>query len=229
MRSSTLAVPALLAALVVPMRVLVACEFSGVVRDAFRARGHDAWSCDLLPCERSNEWHFQCDIFALLGQMVRTHNIKSWDLMIAHPPCTYLTNAGVRHMHEGVASRNGVKAKVHGRDRWRAMVDAAQFFNGLKNAQIYRIAIENPIPHKYARDLIGAYQQKYQPWQFGEEETKATCLWLKNLPPLMDTITATKRVPRVHRESPGPDRWKNRSRTLPGIAAAMADQWGELE
>ena len=200
------------------MRVLIACEFSGIVRDAFRARGHDAWSCDLLPTEKPGQ-HLQGDVLALLS-------VTQWDLMIAHPPCTYLTNAGVRHLHESCTSCNGRRTAVYGQARFAAMREAATFFNALKSANIQRIAIENPTPHKYARELIGNYQQVFQPWEFGEPETKRTCLWLKGLPPLMATIIETKRYPRCHMQSPGPDRWKERSRTLQGIADAMASQWG---
>lgn len=198
------------------MRVLVACEFSGIVRDAFAARGHDAWSCDLLPSERAGQ-HIQGDCLTVID--------NGWDLLIAHPPCTYLTNAGVKHLHS-VPSRNGVLAKIHGEERFKAMREASDFFNAIKASLTPKIAIENPTPHKYARALIGPYQQAFQPWEFGEPETKRTCLWLKNLPPLMATIIETVRAPRCHMTSPGPDRWKERSRTLPGIAAAMAEQWG---
>ena len=208
------------------MKVLVACEFSGVVRDAFRARGHDAWSCDILPTEREGP-HIQDDVLK--------HLDEGWDLMIAHPPCTYLTNAGVRHLHDNVTSRNGVRAKEYGIVRWQLMCDAADFFNKFVAAPINLICIENPIPHCYARDRIGNYTQKIQPWQFGHGEIKATCLWLKGLP-LLETTHAegelfkqwcpVERTPRVHREPPGPDRWKKRSRTYQGIADAMAEQWG---
>ena len=133
--------------------------------------------------------------------------------MIAHPPCTYLTNSGVRWL-KGNESRLTM------------MHDACAFFLELKNAPIGHIAIENPIPHKYARAEIGNYDQIIQPWQFGHGETKATCLWLKNLPKLVPTNIVEGRTPRVHHASPGPDRWKERSRTLTGIAEAMADQWG---
>lgn len=198
------------------MRVLVACEFSGIVRDAFIAEGHDAISCDLLPTERPGP-HIQGDVLDMLGD--------GWDLMIAHPPCTYLTNAGVRHLHS-VPSPNGVVTKVHGEERWQAMRESAEFFNALKCAPIERIAVENPIPHKYARTLIGRYDQLVQPWMFGHGETKATCFWLKGLPPLMATVIHAERRHSVHMQPPGPDRWKNRSRTYPGIAKAMAQQWG---
>lgn len=198
------------------MRVLIACEFSGIVRDAFIARGHDAWSCDLLPTEKPGP-HYDCDI--------RDINLGAFDLLIAHPPCTYLTNAGVRHLHS-VPSRRGTITKVHGEARWQAMCESAAFFNYLQNAPVERICVENPIPHRYAREIIGPYTQLIQPWQFGHGETKATCLWLKNLPKLQPTSIVDGRTPRVHHASPSPDRWKERSRTLAGIAAAMAEQWG---
>ncbi|MCI0563382.1 MAG: hypothetical protein MN733_33315, partial [Nitrososphaera sp.] len=197
------------------MRVLVACEFSGIVRDAFRVRGHDAVSCDLLPTEREGP-HIQGDVLEHLND--------GWDLMIAHPPCTYLTNAGVRHLHAHVTSRNGIRTAVFGEARWTALREAGTFFNRLFNAPILRIAVENPIPHKYAREIIGCYTQLIQPWQFGHGERKATCLWLRNLQPLIPTRVVEGRYSRCRRDSPSPDRWKNRSRTYQGIADAMAEQ-----
>lgn len=202
------------------MRVLVACEFSGVVRDAFLRHGHDAWSCDLLPCESDQARHMMTDVMTVLDQ--------GWDLMVAHPPCTYLTNAGVAHLHEGVVSRRGNHTAVYGAVRMAAMRQAAAFFQGLLDAPIAHIAVENPVPHHYATDIIGRYDQLIQPWYFGHGETKGTCFWLRNLPPLMATVIHTGRWARVHRASPSPDRWKERSRTLPGIAEAMASQWGSL-
>ena len=201
------------------MKVLVACEFSGIVRDAFTSRGVDAWSCDLLPTERPGN-HIQGDVVEVLGH--------GWDLMIAHPPCTYLTNAGVRHFHEHVTSRKGNRAKVFGEARFKEMRKAAEFFNLLKEAPVEHIAVENPIPHGWARELIGRYSQKIQPWMFGHGDVKATCLWLKNLPPLRPTGFVKGRRPHVNSEVPSPDRWKNRSRTYVGIAEAMADQWLEV-
>lgn len=190
------------------MKVLVACEFSGIVREAFRKRGHDAYSCDVLPAEDGSTFHLQCDV----RRALRTQ----WDLMIAHPPCTYLANSGVRWLAGNA-------------ERMAAMEEACEFFNELRNAPIERIGIENPIPHKYARRKIGGYyDQIIHPWQFGHGETKATCLWLKNVPKLVPTNIVEGREPRVHHASPGPDRWKERSRTLQGVADAMADQWGSL-
>lgn len=201
------------------MKVLIACEFSGTVRDAFIARGHDAISCDLLPTESLGP-HIQGD--------VRDVDLSEFDLMIAHPPCTYLTNAGVRHLHEHATRKNGVRAKVYGAARMEAMREGAEFFNYLLNAPVPRIAVENPIPHKYAREIIGRYDQLIQPWMFGHGETKATCLWLRGVPPLMATQVVEGRYPRVHLTSPGPDRWKLRSITYQGVADAMAEQWGNV-
>jgi hypothetical protein len=198
------------------VRVLVACEFSGVVRDAFIRNGHDAWSCDFLKTERPGP-HLQGDAI-----FVAFHH--HWDLMIAHPPCTYLTNAGAKHLYLGGKAENGKDE-----ERWELMRKAAKFFRMLWEMEnISKVCIENPIMHGHARALVdGPYAQIIQPWQFGHAETKATCLWLRGLPKLVPTkIMPPPHKPRVHHESPGPDRWKNRSRTLEGIAQAMADQWG---
>ena len=187
------------------MKVLVACEFSGAVRCAFAARGHDATSCDLLPSEVPGQ-HIQGDMFAV-------PDMGSYDLVIAHWPCTRLANSGVRWLAE--------------RDLWAEMRESAEGFRRILDLPVARIAVENPIPHRYALDIIGRkYDQIIQPWQFGHGETKATCLWLKGLPPLVPTNIVEGRTARVHRASPGADRWKERSRTLPGIADAMAAQWG---
>lgn len=203
------------------MRVLVACEYSGTVRRAFAAQGHDAWSCDLLPADDNSPHHKQDDVLNVLHD-------GEWDLMIAHPPCTYLTNAGVRHLHS-IPSRNGVITKVHGEERWQAMRESAAFFRQLLDAPIPRIAVENPIPHGYAVAEIGRkYDQKVQPWMFGHGETKATCLWLKNLPPLVPTDIVEGREARIHKMPPSPDRWKLRSVTYQGIAEAMAAQWSDI-
>ena len=196
------------------MRVLVACEYSGRVRDAFIAMGHDAMSCDLLPTEAGGP-HYQGNVFDL--------DLRKFDLMVAHPPCTYLTNSGVSWLHKDPS-------------RWAMLDDGAAFFKALLNAPVARIAVENPIMHKYAKDRIGGVRQSQvvQPWMFGHMEQKATCLWLKGLPLLKETNNVKAemlRLPdrerqRLHYLSPGPDRWKERSRTYEGIAAAMADQWG---
>ena len=182
------------------LRVLVACEFSGVVRDAFIALGHEATSCDLLPSE-ANGPHHQGDVLEYLSA-------RQWDLMIAHPPCTHLAVSGARWW----------------KDKRIEQVAAIQFFLSLWNAKIPHIAVENPIGCM-STELMKP-DQIIQPWQFGHGETKATCLWLKNLPKLIPTNIVEGREARVHRCPPGPDRWKKRSRTLPGIAAAMAQQWG---
>jgi len=193
------------------VKVLIACEFSGIVRDAFSRMGHNAWSCDLLPTEKPG-FHIKDDILKHLND--------DWDLMVAHPPCTYLANSGVRWLYGG-------KGSVKDANRWRDMEEAARFFRLLLDAPIPQIAIENPIMHRYAREIIGrGHDQLVQPWGFGEPEIKATCFWLKGLPPLQHTNIVEGRKPRVHHASPGPDRWKERSRTLQGIADAMVDQWG---
>jgi hypothetical protein len=187
------------------MRVLVACEFSGTVRRAFAALGHDAWSCDLLPSEDDSRQHIQGDVLSFLTGMA-----QSWDLMIAHPPCTDLAVSGARHFAEKIADGR------QGR--------ALDFVQRLMDAPIERIAIENPI--SVISTKIRKPDQIIQPWMFGHGEVKATCLWLKNLPLLTPTNIVDGREARVHRMPPGPNRWKERSRTLEGIAAAMASQWG---
>ena len=189
------------------MKVLIACEYSAIVRDAFRMNGHDAWSCDLLPTEGNPRWHIQGDVLKILD--------NGWDLMIAHPPCTYLANSGVRWFYEDVY-------------RWPKLFEAADFFNELKNAPINKIAIENPIHHKYARALVGAqHSEKYQPWNFKDDETKAICFHLKNLNPLRRWVTKKPEhvEARVWKMPPGPERQKERSRFFKGIAKAMAEQW----
>lgn len=205
------------------MKVLVACEYSGRVRDAFIRMGHEAISCDLLPSESNFGPHLQIDIIPFIKKL----KAESYDLLIAHPPCTYLTNAGVRHLHS-TPSKNGVIAKVNGEARWQAMREAAEFFNILKNAPIEKICVENPIPHKYAREIIGKYDQIIQPWQFGHGETKKTCLWLKNLPHLIPTNIVDGRYPACHMVPPSKDRWKIRSLTYQGFADAFAMQWGGI-
>lgn len=181
------------------MRVLVACEYSGRVRDAFIAKGHDAMSCDLLPTEVSGP-HFQGDVFDVIGQ--------GWDLMIAHPPCTHLAVSGARWWEY----------------KGKEQEEALRFVRLLMEADIPKIALENPISK--ISSAIRKPDQIIQPWQFGHGETKATCLWLKGLPKLVPTNIVEGREAKVHKMPPGPDRWKNRSRTYAGIAAAMAAQWG---
>lgn len=183
------------------MKVLIACEFSGIVREAFRVKGHDAWSCDLLPTEIHGN-HLQCDVKDIL--------YNNWDLMIAHPPCTYLASSGARWW----------------KDKQQEQQQAIFFVLDLLDAPIEKIAIENPIG--CLPKHIGEPNQVIQPHWFGQAETKSTCLWLKGLP----TLRATHRISvldiksSIHHESPSPNRWKNRSRTFTGIANAMADQWG---
>lgn len=197
-----------------PLRVLVACEFSGIVRRAFAARGHDAWSCDLLPAEDRSNKHVVGDARAILND--------GWDLlMVAHPPCTRLCNSGVRWLSRPPAGRTLA-------EMWTDLHDGAALFSAFWNAPIERVAIENPVMHRHAKALIENYQepaQSVQPWQFGHGEVKRTCLWLRNLPPLKPTNIVEGRVARVHRMPPGPDRWRERSRFFAGIAEAMADQW----
>jgi hypothetical protein len=196
------------------MRVLVACEYSGKVRRAFRKRGHDAWSCDLLPADDGSSYHYQGDVMDIIND--------GWDLLIGHPPCTYLCNSGVSWLH-----------KQEG--RWDRMRDGAEFFKLLWESDIPRIALENPIMHKYAKEIIGTNQtQLVQPWMFGHAESKATCLWLKGLNPLIETNNVKekwkslpkKEAQRLHMLPPSKDRWKLRSETYQGIADAMAEQWG---
>jgi len=199
------------------MRVLIACEYSGVVRRAFAARGHDAWSCDLLPSEDHANQHIIGDARDLLGD--------GWDLlMVAHPPCTRLCNSGVRWLSRPPKGKTLAQM-------WADLDEAADLFSAFWNAPIDRVAVENPIMHRHARERIRNFapaSQQLQPWQFGHGETKATCLWLKNLAPLHPTNIVDGRTQRVHRMSPGPNRWRERSRTFQGIADAMADQWGKL-
>lgn len=198
------------------MKVLVACECSGAVRRAFRDIGHDAWSCDLQPAEDFSPYHIQGDaIAAAYGQ--------KWDLIIAHPECTYLANSGAKHLYAGMNKQNGPDGA-----RWAKMGAAAQFFLSLYNAPCDRIAVENPIMLGHPKRLFGIPEptQTIQPWQFGHGETKATCLWLKNLPPLVPTDIVEGREQRIWKMGPGPDRKRNRSRTFEGIAKAMAVQWG---
>ena len=203
------------------LRVLVACEFSGTVRDAFRALGHDAWSCDLDDETADTGYHFQAN--ALEIAYGGKHWGYDWDLMIGHPPCTYLCNSGIKHLYIDGKKENGKDP-----ERWENMRQATAFFNDLMNAPIPYIAIENPFPHPYATELIGRSTQKIQPWEFGHGETKETHLWLKNLPPLFPTDIVQGRESRIHKMGPSDDRGKQRSVFYPGIAAAMADQWGDF-
>lgn len=181
------------------MKILIACEFSGIVREAFARRGHNAWSCDLLPSERDGQ-HIQDDVIK--------HLEEDWSLMIAHPPCTYLAVSGARWF----------------KDRQKEQQKAIEFFMALINAPVDKIAIENPI--SVMSTVYKKPDQIIQPWMFGHGETKATCLWLKNLPLLKPTHIVSGREGRIWREPPSPERWKRRSRTYTGIAEAMAEQWG---
>lgn len=198
------------------MKVLVACERSGIIREAFKAKGHDAWSCDLYPSDIPGQ-HYQGDIFDI---------INNWDiiggkprLFIGHPDCTYLTNSGVCWLYKDI-------------DRWDKMLDAAWFFKQLLNLNIDKICLENPIPHKYG--LLPKYSQIVHPWMFGHTEKKATCLWLKGLPELKETNNVKEEMiklpkaqqQRIHYLSPGPQRAYERAKTFKGLAQAMADQWG---
>lgn len=181
------------------MKVLVACEFSGTVRDAFAARGHDAWSCDILPTDKPGQ-HLQCDVREVLD--------RKWDIMIAHPPCTHLAVSGARWF----------------KDKQPEQAEALDFVRLLLDAPIEKIALENPVSIISSR--IRKPDQTIQPWQFGHGEVKRTCLWLKNLPLLKPTELVVGREARVHKMPPSPDRWKKRSITYQGIANAMAEQWG---
>ena len=184
------------------MRVLVACEFSGTVRDAFAKRGHDAWSCDLLPSEKPGN-HLQCDVFEALEQ--------KWDLLIAHPPCTHLAVSGARWFPE----------------KKKEQKEALRFFLDILNANVPMVCVENPV--SIVSSFIRKPTQKIQPWMFGHGETKTTCLWLKNLPKLKPTNVVPGREARVHKLPPSEDRWKLRAKTYQGIADAMAEQWGKLK
>ena len=209
------------------MRVLVACEFSGTVRTAFRNLGHDAWSCDLLPAEDDSEFHYQGDITKVLED----DSIPNWDLMIAHPPCTYLTVSGLHW-------------NTKDPERAEKTEEALHFVKYLMEAPVRRMALENPVSCISTR--LRKPDQIIQPYEFGHDASKKTCLWLHNLPHLKPTsffeprwVTDArgKRLPRwanqtdsgQNRLGPSADRWKERSRTYEGIAQAMATQWGVLD
>jgi hypothetical protein len=229
-------------------RVLVACEFSGTVREAFLAKGHDAWSCDLLPDEKGSNRHIRGDVREILND--------GWDLlMVAHPPCTRLCNSGVRWLSDPptkLTAEHYSEAEIDAyetmtRDQrlafmWHKLDEGASLFSDLWNAPIPRKALENPVMHKHAKKRIVNYrefEQSIQPYHFGHRETKRTCLWLDNLPALQSTTPELEReykaLPeaerrkwaRVHNASPGADRWSERSRFFRGIAEAMATQWSE--
>ncbi len=195
------------------MNILVACEHSGTVRDAFIKKGHNAVSCDLLPTDSPGP-HYEGDVRDIIND--------GWDMLIAHPECTYLTNSGVRWLSEDAS-------------RWPKLFEAADFFKMFLDSDIPKKCIENPIPHKYAKRLIGSdYSQIIHPYMFGHKEMKSTCLWLENLPKLLESKNVKKEMmllpknqqQRLHYLPPSKDRWKLRSKTYPGIANAMAEFWG---
>lgn len=231
-----------------PLRVLVACEYTGTVRRAFAARGHDAWSCDLLPSlDRSNR-HLQMDVRKILGW--------GWDLLaVMHPPCTRLCNSGVRWLsdppgkltaeHYSAAEISAYKSMNTAQRlafMWHKLDEGAALFSDCWNAPIERVCIENPVMHQHAKAKITNYAefaQSIQPWMFGDYETKRTCFWLRGLEPLKPTYSTielcraalglpqgAKPVDRVHKAAPGPQRWAERSKFFPAVADAMADQWG---
>ncbi len=194
------------------MKILIACEYSATVRDAFRKLGHDAWSCDIIQTDGDPTYHIQGDVLEVLNQ--------GWDMMIAHPPCTYLSNAGARHLYpKGILNQ----------ERYKNGLEAKEFFMKLYNANIPLIAIENPIPSKIYE--LPKYTQTIQPYEFGHPFKKKTCLWLKGLPKLqptniVETAESTK-VPGNWFNKGGKGRQKNRAKTFQGIANAMAEQWGK--
>lgn len=190
------------------MRVLIACESSGVVRDAFRKCGHEAYSCDLLASDSPSPFHIKADCLPVIT--------KGWDLIVTHPPCTHLAVSGARHF----AAKRADGRQQSGIDFFDAVVDACEFYS-------VAYAIENPIG--IMSTLYRKPDQIIQPWQFGHGETKATCLWLNRLPKLRPTNIVVGREARIHRMPPGPNRWKERSKTYQGIADAMASQWGAAD
>lgn len=218
------------------MNVLIACEFSGIVREAFNQLGHNAWSCDLISSEKSGNhinddilkvingnkvWVYQQYSNGAINTELKTFKKGYWDLLIGHPPCTYLANSANSHLYIG-----GKGSRIKNQSRWVLMKEAANFFLALYNADINKICIENPIMSSHAKKIIGVQQsQVIQPWMFGHGETKATCLWLKNLPLLKPTDIVNGREHSIWKASPSPDRWKIRSRTFQGIAEAFAEQW----
>jgi hypothetical protein len=217
-----------------PLRVLIACEFSGIVRDAFLDEGHDAYSCDLLPTDSRPERHITGDATAILDD--------GWDILIAHTPCTRMSNSGVRwlktppgkirtdhHTQAEVDTYAAMNEAERLEFMWQKLREGAELFSKFWNAPIKRKAIENPVMHHHAKALIRGFRpqaQTIQPWQHGHGECKRICLWLDGLPPLEPTNIVEGREQRIHMMPPGPDRWKERSRFFPGVAAAMAKQWG---
>ena len=212
------------------IKVLVGCETSGVVRNAFLERGFDTWSCDILPADDMSNRHIQDDVRNVL-------TMEAWDLlMVAHPPCTRLCNSGVTWLHRVPKFRQEQGWTL--KDMWHELEEGCALFSDLWNADVPSIAVENPVMHKYAKALIINYEpfaQSVQPYEFAknledpDNITKRTCFWLKNLPRLKKTGTLTRETARndIHFASPGPDRWKIRSRFHKGLAKAMAEQWGD--
>lgn len=213
------------------MKILIACEYSGRVRDAFARRGHTAVSCDLRATEAPHGWHIQGDVL----EVIRS-GWESWDMMIGHPYCTYNNLAGIRWMyHPEDTGLPAVERRRHPRypNRMDDFMDGVRFFNDLRNCGIPKIALENSMPHGLAMQHIGRYDQVVQPWHFGSPFTKAAALWLKGLPPLKPTHTKADFAPgeivaACHMMPPGPNRERERSRTDPAIAEAFAEQWGCL-
>tara|TARA_R110002020_G_scaffold325127_2_gene540758 strand:- start:1789 stop:2424 length:636 start_codon:yes stop_codon:yes gene_type:complete len=208
------------------MKVLIGCETSGIVRNAFIEQGHDAWSCDVLPSDDQTNRHIQDDVLNVLKS-------DNWDmLMVAHPPCTRLCNSGVRWLHK--APPNKTLSQM-----WDELEKGAKLFSSLLNADVPRVAVENPVMHKHAKQRIENYQpfsQSIQPWQFANDDDsddnvkKRTCLWLKNLPKLIPTgnVNGSTARDECHKVPPSKDRWKIRSKFYHGIARAMAIQWGDM-
>jgi len=208
------------------MRVLNACEESQAGCIAFRDKGHEAYSCDLQECSGGHpEWHIKGDVLNILGggtfktQSGDTVTIDKWDMMIGHPYCTYNTNAANKWLTVD-SSQSTVAERLVLRD------EGLVFFRALLDAPIEKICLENPQPHPYVYTKVGRFQDKVQPWMFGEPETKGLCLWLKNLPPLMSTVIESVRDDVKHKLPPGPERTKLRSKSYPKVMEAMADQWG---
>jgi len=199
------------------MNILIGCEYSGRTREAFRKLGHNVISCDLLPSEDNSPFHYQGDVF----ELIKSKGKGYFDLAIFHPPCTYLTNSGVRWLYNADKSLN--------EERWEKMREGAEFFKKLLEVDIPKIVIENPIMHSHAKKIIGVDQsQVIQPWMFGHGETKATCLWLRGLPLLKPTNIVEGREQKMWKLSPSPTRWKERSRTYQGISDALAEQYSVL-
>lgn len=205
------------------MKILVACEYSGRVRQALRKNGHEAWSCDLRPSEDGSPYHIQGDVRQLLSD--------GWDAMIAHPYCTFNTLAGIRWMyHPDDTHLPAYERRRHPNypNRMDDFLEGVEFFNTLQNAPIQKIALENSQPHGLAMQHIGRYDQIVQPWMFGEPYTKGAALWLKGLPKLKPTHTKEdvgQIIPACHHMRPGPERERERSRTYQSIADAIANQW----